>query len=828
MKKLNLTSKLSLLVILSFIFTFGVIGLYFDDFLIDNDLENTKKKVLRGYTRIQHNKKTFEDDLQKAISFIHTDKSLIASVDLINNYQDRLNYNAILLDEEKKIITKELLDKVKISLNQDIVLYDKNEEMIAFVTMKNKKYELNFISYEKGNRILYSKFEDEDIYQKKQIDLPDFIHFKHQYYYKISPKKLKSDITYHYSNNAFIIKAHTTIFDDSTDKVLAHIELSHKMSEKYFYMLSQDLDMDISLSPNKQPSSMPLLDNIHNYEDLTIIQTPDRYISNVNINTVEGQISLLVKLNKTGLQTSLNENRTKLFFILLIIISIVLFTVRFLFTRGFSKPLDKLMEQIEKIDKGDYTQSSIVHTNDELETISKNINQLANSIEVREKSIKESQKNLEYLSSHDSLTDLPNRRHFLSCLSHAINIAKRSNTKLAVLFLDLDEFKEINDTLGHDVGDELLLRVSERLKNSFRNSDTIARIGGDEFNILIENYKNVIDIELILNKLLVDFEIPFICSKNEINISSSIGVALYPDDGTDSMSLIKQADLAMYKSKDEGKNNYSFFSKDLSEHFEKRTLYTNALKSAISSENEFVLYYQPKINLMTKKIVAIEALVRWNSKSLGFVTPNNFIPLAEETNLIIPIGEWILKQACSDFVLLQDEDITLEHISINVSSVQLQNSDMLKTIKRVINSTGIDAKKIELEITESYTAQRSYEAIKVLQTFRELGLNIAIDDFGTGYSSLSYLLELPVTRLKIDKSFVDDLPHTKGSIAIIKTIITLAKTLGLSITAEGVESREQLEFLSQQSCDEIQGYIYSKPLTLDELKKFYKLNRQIS
>ena len=825
MKKLNLTSKLSLLVILSFIFTFGVVGIYFDGFLRNNDLESTKKKVLRAYTRIQHNKETFENNLKEATSFINTEESFIASVDLINNYQDKLNYNAILLDEEKKIIAKELLNRVKISLNQDITLYDKNEDLIAFVTTKNEKYELNFISYENGNRVLFSKYEDEDIYKKTPFNLPKLIQSKHQYYYKISPEKLKSDITYHYSDNSFIIKVHGTILDSVTDEIVTHIELSRKLSEKYFNMLSKDLDMNISLSFDKRYSSMPLLKDIHTHESLMITQTPDEYISAVNIDTIEGKITLLVKLNKTNLNTSLNEHRFQLFFILLIIISAVLFILRFLFIRGFSKPLDKLMGQIEKIDKGDYSQSNVLHTNDEFETISKNINQLANSVKVREKSLVESQEDLEHLSSHDSLTNLPNRRYFLSRLTHAINIAKRSNTKLAILFLDLDEFKEINDTLGHIIGDELLLRVSERLKNSFRDSDTVARIGGDEFNILIENYKNVIDLELILNKLLVDFEMPFICFENEINISSSIGIALYPDDGMDSMSLIKHADLAMYKSKSDGKNNYNFFSRDLSEDFEKRTLYTNALKAAINSEDEFVLHYQPKIDLATKKIVAVEALVRWNSKSLGFINPNNFIPLAEETNLIIPIGEWILKQACSDFVLLQDEGITLEHISINVSSVQLENSDMLKTIKRVINSTGINAKKVELEITESYTAQESYEAIKVLEAFRELGLNIAIDDFGTGYSSLNYLLELPVTRLKIDKSFVDDLPHSKGSIAIIKTIITLAKTLGLSITAEGVENEEQLEFLSEQKCDEIQGYIYSKPLTLDELKKFYKQSR---
>ena len=828
MKRLSLTTKISLLVLFSFILIFGAVGIYFDGFLRANDLENTKKKLLRAYTRIQYDKARFENNLQEALSIIGKEDEFIASVDLINNYQNRLNYNAILLDEEKKILAEELLKRVRISLNFDITLYDKREELIAFVTTVNDKYKLSFISYEHGKRVLYSKFEDEDLYKKETLRLPILVQYKHKYYYKISPDKLKSDITYHYSNDSITIKAHGTIFDNETQEVLAHVELSNKLSGKYFNELSQDLDMNISLSLDKQYTSMPLLQNIHTHENLEIIQTKSDYISAVNIQTLDKQISLVVKLNKTLLNDSLSENRQQLFLILLIILSVILILLRLLFIRGLSRPLEKLMGQIEKIDKGDYSQSSAVHTNDELEIISKNINQLAKSVQERELSIKESQKDLEHLSSHDPLTNLPNRRYFLNQLSHAIKIAKRSNTKLAVLFIDLDEFKEINDTLGHDIGDELLLRVSERLKNSFRDSDTVARIGGDEFNILIENYKNIVDIELVLNKLLVDFEIPFLCSHNEINVTSSIGVALYPDDGEDSMSLIKQADLAMYKSKADGKNNYSFFSKDLSEHLEQRALYINALKSAIDSENEFILYYQPKVDLSTEKIVAIEALIRWNSPSLGFISPDKFISLAEETNLIIPIGEWILKQACRDFVLLQDEGIILDHISINISSVQLEHSDFLKTVKNVIQLTRVDAKKVELEITESYTAQGSYEAIKVLQTFRELGLRIAIDDFGTGYSSLSYLMDLPVTRLKIDKSFVDDLPHSKGSIAIIKTIITLAKTLGLSITAEGVENKEQLEFLSMQNCDEIQGYIYSKPLTIDELKKYYKKNKNIS
>ena len=511
-------------------------------------------------------------------------------------------------------------------------------------------------------------------------------------------------------------------------------------------------------------------------------------------------------------------------FTLLVIIPVSIFLVRTL-----TRPIERLQEGIKEIQSGSLGHQIKVSSSDEIAQLTRSFNRMstdlfefATAIQERENALKMSQKELEYLSTHDALTDLPNRRLFMLRLEHAIEHAKRRKTKIAVLFLDLDEFKQVNDTLGHDVGDHLLVEVSNRLLDTVRGSDTLARIGGDEFNILIEDVKQIRDVEVVVEKLLVDFKLPFVCDNHEISTTASIGVSLYPNDGEDMVTLIKNADLAMYQSKDEGRNNYSFFSRQLSEYIEERTTYINAMKNAINEEfGEFYLLYQPKISLQTGEVSGVEALARWRSPELGLVGPDVFIKIAEETNLIIPLGEWILNQAFRDYKSMQAGGCRYQKISINVSSVQLRNSDMIRTVKRAIRESGISPGQVELEITESYIVTDQEQALRTLQELRDMHLDIAIDDFGTGYSSMSYLQKLPVTRLKIDKSFVDELPDSKESTAIAKAIIALANTFGLHITAEGVETQQQLDYLKSIKCHEVQGYFYSKPLSYKEFVDFY-------
>ena len=824
-KKISLTNKLSFLVVLSVLISFVVLGFYFDSFLKENYLQNTQKRMLHGYQRIAHNLTTIIYELQKSIAFVQSDESLLASIDLINNYQDKQNYNAILLDEEKKSITEQLLDRVKLSLNNDIALYDKQGELIAFVTKETQGYHLNFISYEKGKIKLYSKYEHEELYHSQPFSEYKLIYFKHRSYYEKQDALGKAIVTFQSYQNELFIKSHRHILAENAVDIIAHIEMSYLMGADYFIEISNVLNMNVTTTQNNQYASraVPLL-NKEAYEKFNIIQSNEYYLGVMSIHTLNGDIYLLASLQKSLLKITLDENRQKLLIILLIVISTIVFILRFLFLRILAKPLNALLQQINKIGHRDYSIAKQLNSGDELETISKNINDLASIIRTREISLQESQANLKYLSNHDPLTDLPNRRFFSAILQHSLDLASRNQTQVAVLFLDLDKFKDINDLLGHNIGDELLKVVSQRLISTLRRADTLARIGGDEFHILIESIKNSSEVDVIVKKILNAFQTSFFCESHELKTTASIGIAIYPRDGKDPATLIKNADLAMYKSKEEGRNSFNYFSKELSEHLQEKLIRVNALKSAIENCDEFTLLYQPKISVHSEQIVAVEALIRWHSKELGFVRPDQFIALAEETNLIVPLGRWILQQACNDFVTLQQQGYLLENISINVSNVQLQHSDMLLTLKQILNATGINPKQVELEITESYIATSQQKALQTLWEIRAMNIDLAIDDFGTGYSSLSYLQKLPVTRLKIDKSFVDHLPESQESIAIAKAIIALAKTFNLAITAEGVENEAQLEFLKNAQCDEIQGYFYAKPLSIEELKTFYKAN----
>jgi diguanylate cyclase (GGDEF)-like protein len=823
MRNIKLSHKLSFLVIFLLLFSVISLWVYFDNFLKDADFQQTQKRIDYAYKRFSSDINKISENLKSGIGFIDGDDELLASVELINNYQNKEKYNVFLLDEEKKIIANTLLQKVKFSFNDHIALYDKNEELIAFVNKEEKGYKQYFYSYNKGQKELYSKYEEEEIYSLNSLSESELNAFKHILYYENDQLKNFSLITQHIFSDELYIRSHHSVYYKGKEKVLAHLEMSHKIGKDYFTALSEDLNIEIQTSKNNFNDKEYLL---FAYDEearkLQVKQTETVYYSLIKFKTKNGDFNIKIELNKDKLEGNLEQNREEVLFFIIFILLLIPILLRYIFKRWLANPIDKLIHQISRVEKMDYSKSTEVSTGDELEIISKNINTLALTIEDRENALKKSQENFEYLSTHDTLTDVPNIRLYVINLEAALKRAKRNKTKVAVIFIDLDEFKNINDTLGHNVGDKLLQEVAKRLQSNIRESDSIARIGGDEFNIFLENIHSIEDIQEVADKIVYSFSEIFYCGENEIRTTASIGISVYPEDGENSTSLIKNADLAMYKSKDEGKNSYSFFSNKLSDALHARTKLIAALKEAVVSKNQFHLLYQPKISLHTNKIVALEALIRWNSPSLGFVMPDQFIKIAEETNMIVPIGEWVLEQACMDFVLLAEEGYELEHMSINISGIQLKNSDMTQTLNNVIHTTGIHPANIELEITESYIATNEIKAIQTLQKFREIGVNLAIDDFGTGYSSLSYLQKLPVTRLKIDKSFIDNLYYSHESSAIVKAIIVLARIFNLHITAEGVETQEQVDFLRGEACDEIQGYFYSKPLSLNEVKEFCK------
>ncbi|HMH17461.1 MAG TPA: EAL domain-containing protein [Burkholderiales bacterium] len=436
--------------------------------------------------------------------------------------------------------------------------------------------------------------------------------------------------------------------------------------------------------------------------------------------------------------------------------------------------------------------------------------------EVKERA--RSEEKIQYLAYHDGLTTLPNRALFSKILNHGISQAHRRKKELAVLFIDLDRFKNINDTLGHEAGDSLLQEVGKRLKQCLRESDTVARLGGDEFVVLLEDLEDQTRVSVVAHKILVTLVKPFTTLGQEFRVTASIGISTYPTDGEDEKSLMKNADIAMYRAKEEGKNNFQFYSKELNEHsFERLTMESN-LRRALE-RNEFELHYQPKVDLRTSRITGVEALLRWRHPELGMVGPLQFIPMAEETGLIVPIGKWVLRTACRQQKAWQDQGLPQMSVAVNLSARQFSDENLLQDITAIVKESGMDPTLLELEITESMLMHNVEKAIRTLDALNDMGIRLAIDDFGTGYSSLSTLKRFPINTIKVDRSFIRDLPGGVDDHAITDAIIAMGRTLGMTVIAEGVETKEQADYLREQSCDEFQGFYFKKPMPANELVK---------
>lgn len=432
--------------------------------------------------------------------------------------------------------------------------------------------------------------------------------------------------------------------------------------------------------------------------------------------------------------------------------------------------------------------------------------------------VKLSQTRLHELVNHDPLTGLPNRRLLNELIDQSIKRAGRENRQVALLFIDLDRFKAVNDTLGHQVGDKLLYDASKRISRTVRESDVVSRLGGDEFLVVMDMLGEPEDASKVAQKLIQALQAEFNIEGREIFISASIGISLYPQDGNDVDSLIKAADIAMYQVKNRGKNNHCFYSADLSINAVEKFTLENQLRKALE-RNQFEVYYQPQVSLVTGKFIGAEALIRWNHPDMGLVSPAKFIPVAEETGLIIPIGEWVLRQAAMKAMEWVNEYSSFEWIAVNVSGVQIMRSNFADTVYGVLIETDCDPRMLELEITESTVMQNTEYVINTFDRIKKLGVRLAIDDFGTGYSSLSNLKRLPLDKLKIDQSFVRDLPEDTDDAAIANAINAMAKSLGFCVIAEGVETDEQVTFLKAMGCEEGQGYLFSRPVSATAFKK---------
>ena len=437
------------------------------------------------------------------------------------------------------------------------------------------------------------------------------------------------------------------------------------------------------------------------------------------------------------------------------------------------------------------------------------------------------QDELEHHVNHDALTGLANRHLLQDRLQQALFRASRRELRCAVMFLDLDHFKLVNDGLGHHIGDALLKSVAAELLNILRPEDTVARFGGDEFVLVATEVQGLADVTDIAERIVTRLATPMIIGEQEITVSASLGIALYPDDGDTVDELLKNADAAMYHAKEGGRNTFSYYSKEMNVSISAQFAMKSKLAKAVE-QGELVLHYQPQATSSSLKLVGFEALLRWNHPELGRVAPDRFIPLAEETGLIVPIGEWVMLTACRFAADLRKRGVEFDRVAVNLSARQLYQANLAKMIERILVSTGLPASFLELEITESMMMGNTEKVLRILSELKEMNVQLAVDDFGTGYSSLGYLRRFPIQRLKIDRSFIDYVPASQHDATITKAIVSLAHNLNLNVIAEGVETQAQLSFLADTGCEEIQGYLLSRPLDEQAMKAFVDGDRPVA
>jgi diguanylate cyclase (GGDEF)-like protein len=472
---------------------------------------------------------------------------------------------------------------------------------------------------------------------------------------------------------------------------------------------------------------------------------------------------------------------------------------------------------------------------DELGSLAQGFNEMLEQIQLRDVELekeltvrKRAEEQIRKLAYYDSLTGLPNRTFFTRMMSKAISQAERNKQTLAVMFIDLDNFKRINDTLGHAVGDQLLQAIPDVVLRCIRKSDIFARysedeimramsrLGGDEFIVLLNGIKKSEDAAIIARRINTEMMTPFSLGGNEVYVSASIGIAIYPHDGADVDSLLKSADMAMYHAKAAGRSNFKFYEESMNIAVLDKIKIENDLRRALE-RGEFVLHYHTKINAASNTVTGVEALIRWQHPERGLLSPSDFIHIAEESGLIVQIGEWVLKTACMQNVAWQKAGLSPICVSVNVSARQFEDEGLFYTVKKTLQDTQILPQYLELEITETTIMKNPDLAAVVLRNFMSLGVQISVDDFGTGYSSLSYLKKLPLHTLKIDRSFVRELPSNADDISIVKAIIALAHSLRLKVVAEGVENAEQRDFLQKLTCDEMQGFLWNRPLPCNDI-----------
>lgn len=770
--------------------------------------------------------------------------------DKINILEDK--YIIENVERTKKEIFKEIevLDTIVMDWavwdNSYQFMIDKNPEYIkanlSEDTLNNLKINIMLFIDNKGNLV---HGEGYDIQKKESVPIDEALlkYIKdHSLLQNNDVKYRKSGIITLNGKDLILLSICPILTSAGEGPINGYIVLGANFTEKKIADIGEELNSEIKLTFLKDFEYDRKFFDLKDDKIQIDAVSDQKIIGRAFLDDIDGKHLLLLSIEKNRDINNIGEAGIKatlwlllgLFFLFAIIITVIL-------DRGILLRFQELSNDIRKIGEGKDLSVRLKRQNidDELTDVSNEINGMLGALErsqlflsKSESALKKAieklqdevlehektQEQIKYIAYHDTLTGLPNRNLLNELLVHSITLAERNNKCMAVLFLDIDGFKMINDSKGHGMGDQILQEVAERLLKTLRKSDVIARHGGDEFIVIIEELDNCSGVELIANKIINCFQEPFHLENQDYFLTTSVGVAVYPADGQTPDMLIKNADIAMYKAKENGKNQYLFCTpvmKDVAN--ETMELSTNLYRAI--EKNELELYYQPQLSCHNNQIMGVEALIRWRHPVMGLISPAKFIPIAEKTGLILPIGEWVLRTACQQNKKWQEQGLPKIRMGVNLSLRQFHNNDLLNLVESVLKETKLAPQYLELEITETIAMKEKSYIINTLNAFRQIGVSIAIDDFGTEYSSLSYLKHLPVDRLKVAMQFIRGIGIDHKDEALAKGIIVLAKSIGMNVIAEGVETKEQLEFLKNHNCDEIQGYYFFKPLIEAEMTK---------
>lgn len=770
--------------------------------------------------------------------------------DKINILEDK--YIIENVERTKKEIFKEIevLDTIVMDWavwdNSYQFMIDKNPEYIkanlSEDTLNNLKINIMLFIDNKGNLV---HGEGYDLQKKESVPIDEALlkYIKdHSLLQNNDVKYRKSGIVTLNGKDLILLSICPILTSAGEGPINGYIVLGANFTEKKIADIGEELSSEIKLTFLKDFEYDQKFFDLKDDKIQIDAVSDQKIIGRAFLDDIDGKHLLLLSIEKNRDINNIGEAGIKatlwlllgLFFLFAIIITVIL-------DRGILLRFQELSNDIRKIGEGKDLSVRLKRQNidDELTDVSNEINGMLGALErsqlflsKSESALKKAieklqdevlehektQEQIKYIAYHDTLTGLPNRNLLNELLVHSITLAERNNKCMAVLFLDIDGFKMINDSKGHGMGDQILQEVAERLLKTLRKSDVIARHGGDEFIVIIEELDNCSGVELIANKIINCFQEPFHLENQDYFLTTSVGVAVYPADGQTPDMLIKNADIAMYKAKENGKNQYLFCTpvmKDVAN--ETMELSTNLYRAI--EKNELELYYQPQLSCHNNQIMGVEALIRWRHPVMGLISPAKFIPIAEKTGLILPIGEWVLRTACQQNKKWQEQGLPKIRMGVNLSLRQFHNNDLLNLVESVLKETKLAPQYLELEITETIAMKEKSYIINTLNAFRQIGVSIAIDDFGTEYSSLSYLKHLPVDRLKVAMQFIRGIGIDHKDEALAKGIIVLAKSIGMNVIAEGVETKEQLEFLKNHNCDEIQGYYFFKPLIEAEMTK---------